>query len=47
MDAHTSHQHHQVWLLPLLLLQLDGEEVFPQLEVGFDPQIPLAQHDEG
>jgi hypothetical protein len=28
-------------------MQGDGEEVPPQLEVGLNPQIPFAQHDEG
>jgi hypothetical protein len=28
-------------------LQLDGEEVFPELKVGLDPQVPLAERDEG
>ena len=29
-----------------LLLEVDGEEVPPQVEVGADPQESLAQHDE-
>jgi hypothetical protein len=28
-------------------LQLDGEEVLPELEVGLDPQVPLTECDEG
>ena len=28
-------------------MQGDGEEVPPQLEVGFDPQIPFTQRNEG
>jgi hypothetical protein len=33
---------------PVFLLdQGDSEEVPPELEVGFDPQESLAQHDEG
>ena len=33
---------------PLLLLdQGDGEEISAQLEVGLDPKVPLAHHDEG
>jgi hypothetical protein len=48
MDADASHRHRQVrlFLLPLLE-QGDGEEVPPQLEVGLDPKISLAQGDEG
>ena len=31
----------------LLLDQGDREEISPHLEVGLDPQVPLAHHDEG
>ena len=45
--AHASHRHRG---LPASLLLLDhgnGEEISPELEVGLDPQVPLAHHDEG
>ena len=47
LDAGAPHRH--VQLLPAALLTLllegDGKEVPPQIEVGADPQEPLAQDD--
>ena len=48
MDADASHRRMQLLpatLLPLLL-EGDGEEVPPQIEVGDDPQESLTQGDE-
>ena len=45
VDARASHRHRCIPLL--VLLQGDGEEVSPQLKVGLDSQVPLAQRDEG
>ena len=46
--AHRGDAQHR-GLPPSLLLhdQGDREEISPQLEVGLDPQVPLAHHDEG
>ena len=44
VDARVSHRLRHIPLL--VLLQGDGEEVSPQLEVGLDSQVPLAQRNE-
>ena len=46
MNASTSHRHAQLLLPNLLLGQVDGEEILPQVEVGTNPQEPLTQGDE-
>ena len=48
LDAGAPHRHVQLLptaLLPLLL-EVDGEEMPPQVEVGANPQESFAQHDE-
>ena len=47
VDARASHRHRGLPASLLLLDQGDGEEISPQLEVGLDPQVPLAHRDEG
>ena len=47
VDARASHQHRGLPTSLILLDQGDGEEISPQLEVGLDPQVPLAHRDEG
>ena len=47
VDAHASHRHRGLPASLLLLDQGDGEEISLELEVGLDPQVPLAHHDEG
>ena len=42
VDAHASHRHLGLSASLLLLDQVDGEEISPELEVGLDPQVPLA-----
>ena len=48
LDASAPHRHVQrlpTALLPLLL-EVDGEEIPPQVKVGADPQKSFTQHDE-
>ena len=48
LDADAPHRHVQLLpaaLLPLLI-EVDGEEIPPQVEVGADPQESFAQRDE-
>jgi hypothetical protein len=33
--------------VPPLRLQVDGEELPPEIEVWFDPQVTFTKHDEG
>ena len=47
VDARASHQHRGLPASLLLLDQGDREEISPLLEVGLDPQVPLAHRDEG
>ena len=47
VDARASYWHRGLPASLLLLDQGDGEEISPQLEVGLDPQVPLAHRDEG
>ena len=47
VDAYASHRHRGLLASLLLIDQGDGEEISPYLEVGLDPQVPLAHHDEG
>ena len=47
VDARASHRHRGLLVSLLLLDQGDREEISPQLEVGLDPQVPLAHRDEG
>ena len=42
VDARASHRHRGLPASLLLLHQGDGEEISPELEVGLDPQVPLA-----
>ena len=46
MNAGASHRHAQLLLLNLLLRQVDGKEIPPQIKVGTNPQEPLTQGDE-
>ena len=48
LDASTPHWCVQLLLAALLLvlLEVDGEEIPPQVEVGVDPQVSFAQRDE-
>ena len=46
VNADTSHQHAQLLLPDLLLRQVDGKEIPPQIKVGTNPQESLAQGDE-
>ena len=47
VDAHASHWHWGLLASLLILDQGDGEEISLELEVGLDPQVPLAHRDEG
>jgi len=46
VNADTSHQHAQLLLPDLLLRQVDGKEIPPQIKVGTNPQEPLTQGDD-
>ena len=46
VDARASHRHRGLLASLLLLHQGDGEEISLELEVGLDPQVPLAHRDE-
>jgi len=47
VDARASHRHRGLLASLLFLHQGDGEEISLELEVGLDPQVPLAHRDEG